>query len=162
MKRHFLYGVEAAELGWLPMPRYLLRRARVLHHLGRGERRKVLDVGCGAGALLADLSARGFDCTGLETSAKAREIASLINDPFPATRIFDEPRHDWTNRFDVVMAFEVLEHIQDDQAALEGWCAWLKPGGLFIASAPCHMSKWSLSDEWAGHVRRWDHQKAPA
>lgn len=156
MKRHFLYGVEATELGWMPMPRYLLRRSRILHHLGRGQGRKVLDVGCGAGALLADLSARGFDCTGLETSAKAREIARLINGSCPATRIFEEPRHDWANRFDVVMSFEVLEHIHDDQAALEKWRGWLKPGGTFITSVPCHMSKWSLSDEWAGHVRRYE------
>lgn len=162
MKRHFLYGVEAPELGWVPMPRYLLRRARVLHHLGRGEGRKVLDIGCGAGALLADLSARGFDCTGLETSPKAREIARLINASCPATAIAAEPGRDWANRFDVVMSFEVLEHIQDDHAAMMQWRAWLKPGGTFITSVPCHMSKWSPSDTWAGHVRRYEEDEIRA
>jgi SAM-dependent methyltransferase len=156
LKRHFLYGIEAPELGWVPMPRYLLRRARVLHHLGRGNGRKVLDIGCGAGALLNDLSARGFDCTGLETSPKAREVARSINCSYPMTTICEEPEHDWGNKFDFVMSFEVLEHIQDDQAALAQWREWLKPGGVFITSVPCHMNKWSQSDEWAGHVRRYE------
>lgn len=156
MKRHVLYGVEAPELGWVPMPRYLLRRARVLHHLGRGDGRRLLDIGCGAGALLADLAARGFACTGLETSPKARDVARAVNAASPATSIVAEPQPDWAGRFDVVTAFEVLEHVQDDRGAMAQWRQWLKPGGLFLASVPCHMRKWSPSDDWAGHVRRYE------
>lgn len=156
MNRHNIYGVEAPELGWVPMPRYLLRRDRVLHHLGRGHGRKLLEIGCGAGALLADLSARGFDCTGLETSVKAREIACAINAGSSATRIVAEPQHGWANSFDVVISLEVLEHIHEDQDAMAQWRRWLKPGGTFMASVPCHMSKWGPSDEWAGHVRRYE------
>lgn len=156
MRRHALYGVEAPELGWVPMPRYLMRRDRVLHHLGRGEGRRLLDIGCGAGALLADLAARGFACTGLETSPRAREIARAINASSPATSIVAEPQPDWAGHFDVVTSFEVLEHVEDDRGAMAQWRQWLKPGGTFMASVPCHMRKWSPSDDWAGHVRRYE------
>ncbi len=56
------------------------------------------------------------------------------------------------------MAFEVLEHIEDDRAALAQWRQWLKPGGNLLLSVPAHMSQWTASDEWAGHYRRYERQ----
>src|SRR3546814_6549126 len=53
------------------------------------------------------------------------------------------------------MAFEVLEHIEDDHAALRQWLGWLKPGGILLMSVPAHPSQWNAADVWAGHFRRY-------
>jgi hypothetical protein len=54
------------------------------------------------------------------------------------------------------MAFEVLEHIQDDTGALSSWMRWLKPGGRILLSVPAHAHRWTATDTFAGHVRRYD------
>lgn len=156
MKQHFLYGPEATELGWVPAPRYLLRRQRVFDHLGEGKGRELLDIGCGAGALISELASRGFHCTGLETSEQAQKVARALNSATERTRIVESAEPDWERHFDVILALEVLEHIEDDHGALGEWRRWLKSGGLCILSVPCHMEKWGPSDEWAGHVRRYE------
>ena len=74
-----------AELGavltgrWVPAPRYLLRRDRVLAALADVPPGRVLEVGCGAGALLRDLHRLGHHCTGLEHSAAARSMAVAMH-----------------------------------------------------------------------------------
>jgi SAM-dependent methyltransferase len=59
-------------------------------------------------------------------------------------------------RFDCVLALEVLEHIEDDVAALRRWVSWLKPSGHLLLSVPAHMSKWTPADELGGHWRRYE------
>lgn len=54
------------------------------------------------------------------------------------------------------MAYEVLEHIEDDRAALVKWRQFLRPGGTLLLSVPAHMNQWTTSDEWAGHYRRYE------
>lgn len=57
--------------------------------------------------------------------------------------------------FDVVCAFEVLEHIEHDVAALEAWLEWLQPGGRILLSVPAWEHRWGALDVKAGHVRRY-------
>jgi len=54
------------------------------------------------------------------------------------------------------VACEVLEHIEDDRAALAQWRDWLRPGGHLILSVPAHARRWSATDVWAGHFRRYE------
>jgi SAM-dependent methyltransferase len=58
--------------------------------------------------------------------------------------------------FDVVGAFEVLEHIADDRTALEAWRRWLGPDGLLLLSVPSHESRFGPSDVAVGHHRRYE------
>jgi SAM-dependent methyltransferase len=60
--------------------------------------------------------------------------------------------------FDVVGAFEVLEHIEDDHAALEGWRDWLVPGGLLVLSVPSHGDRFGPWDVAVGHFRRYERE----
>jgi SAM-dependent methyltransferase len=158
---HPLYGRVAPELGWVPAPSYLLRRARVLARLSQIEPGRLLEVGCGAGALLADLASRGFRCQALESGARAVEIARALTADLPDVTIDTAPPVDpandtpWRGAFDQVLALEVLEHIEDDTGALAQWAGWLQDGGDLLLSVPAHPERWNASDVWAGHFRRY-------
>jgi SAM-dependent methyltransferase len=67
--------------------------------------------------------------------------------------ILDESRED---EFDLILAFEVLEHIEDDCGAFQRIYSALQPGGDFVMSVPAFMVKWQKVDEWAGHYRRYE------
>lgn len=148
-------GLAAPELGWVPSPTFALRRAAVLERLGAWAPGRVLEVGCGAGALLHDLAERGFTAVGVESSPAARELATrlladredvVITDVLPVER----------DAFDYLLSFEVLEHIEDDVAALADWVQRLKPGAPCLLSVPASAAKWSLMDVSAGHFRRYE------
>jgi len=150
-------GPAAPSLGWVPAPRYLLRRNRVLKSISRVTPRSVLEIGCGAGMLLQELREDGMQCTALETSENARTLAEKINAEIGADLVFhQEPQPDWSGRFDLLIAMEVLEHIQDDRSALNTWKTYVKPAGHILISVPAHMSKWNARDIWAGHIRRYE------
>jgi len=150
------FGRAAVSLGWVPAPRYLLRRAAVLALLRSATPGRVLEIGCGAGSLLADLRALSHDCTAVETSEEARRLAARMLADAPAIEVHDAVRSEWNSRFDLLLAFEVLEHIEDDTAALREWLTYLKPGGRLMISMPAHARRWTATDTWAGHVRRYD------
>jgi SAM-dependent methyltransferase len=57
---------------------------------------------------------------------------------------------------DYLLAFEVLEHIEDDKAALQNWTQYLKPGGRILITVPAHARKFGKSDEIVGHIRRYE------
>lgn len=140
---------------WIPAPRYLLRRHRILSLLKDVPPGRVLEIGCGSGALLRDLGARGWSGYGLERSPDALELARLMNSDDGPMRILAEPPETWTDEFDLVLACEVLEHIEDDAAALADWSKYVAPGGRLIISAPSRPELWNAADDWAGHVRRY-------
>lgn len=140
---------------WVPAPRFVLRRDRVLPRIEGMPAGRVIEVGCGSGALLRELALRGHECVGLETSPDAAEVAGQMLAGFPKARVLGKAEPGWDGSFDLLMAFEVLEHIEDDHGALAEWVRWLKPGGKVILSMPAHMSKWGPHDAWTGHYRRY-------
>jgi SAM-dependent methyltransferase len=152
---HPRFGVVAPEKGWVPSPRYLLRRDRILEHAREWPKGRVLELGCGAGALIHELSREGFECTAVEHSSAAAALATYINDGRATIRTEAD---EWDAAFDYVLALEVLEHIEDDGAALVQWRKWLRPGGLMVLSVPADPNRWNATDEWAGHVRRYDRE----
>lgn len=153
------FGVLAPDLGWAPPLRYLLRRRRVLALLEKMPRKSLLEIGCGAGALLVDLSRAGFHCVGMETSPLALEMAANISSASSVNHdILSCPDVSWGETFDTVCAFDVLEHIDDDVAALSNWISWIKPGGSILLSVPAHSSRFGAGDVWAGHYRRYDRE----
>lgn len=141
---------------WVPAPRFVLRRDRILGLLEELRPGKTLEVGCGAGSLLCDMTRRGHECTGIETSGQALEIASEMTAGLDKATVQANAVSTWDGQFDLLMSFDVLEHIEDDCAALTQWVGWLKPGGTAILSVPGHRRMWSPRDAWAGHFRRYD------
>jgi 2-polyprenyl-3-methyl-5-hydroxy-6-metoxy-1,4-benzoquinol methylase len=137
-------------------PAYLLRRHAVLRALTRLGRQRILEVGCGRGDLLARLAADGWEGMGLEISATAAPVAETATAAFGARmRVVRRPE-EIRERFPLVIATEVLEHIPDDAAALRQWREWVAPGGRLLLTVPAHMHYWTLSDELGGHQRRYE------
>lgn len=156
---HPFFGPAASELGWIPAPRYLLRRDRIRRMIDEVQPGRLLEVGPGAGALLVEFTRAGFACEALEQSASARQLATDFLARFgAAVPVHQSPQPHWTEGFDLVCAFDVLEHIEEDAAALGQWCSWLKPGGVLLLSVPAHHSRWNAGDVWAGHYRRYERE----
>lgn len=150
-------GPAIPELGWVPAPRYLMRRARIQHLMSKIPSGRLIEIGSGAAALLVELAQNGFQCEALELSAEARTLSQSVIDKFAQDiPLHAAPKADWKNYFDVLCAFDVLEHIENDRQALAQWVSWIKPGGHFLLSVPAHMRLWRAGDEWAGHFRRYE------
>lgn len=60
-----------------------------------------------------------------------------------------------SSSLDMALAFDVLEHIEDDQAATAEIIRVLRPGGALLVAVPCDMSLWSEHDVASGHFRRY-------
>jgi SAM-dependent methyltransferase len=58
--------------------------------------------------------------------------------------------------FDVVGAFDVLEHVEEDEAVIAQVWRALLPDGVFLITVPQHMFLWSKQDDYACHVRRYE------
>lgn len=58
--------------------------------------------------------------------------------------------------FDLVLALEVLEHVEEDVLMLRELVRVLRPGGIAVVSVPLHMDRWSPIDEACAHVRRYE------
>lgn len=155
-----LMGAAAPELGWVPSPTYILRRAAILDWLRDYHPGKVLEMGCGPGALLLDLSRKGFHGTGVELSERSRTVARQLLADVPTVQVKEALPEQEKASYDYLLTFEVLEHIEDDIAALRDWLEYLKPGGQAFISIPAHRSRWNVTDLLAGHFRRYDRADA--
>ncbi len=61
----------------------------------------------------------------------------------------------YVEEFDVLGAFDVLEHIDEDEAVLRAMCEALRPGGGLLLTVPQHPFLWSAVDDWSRHRRRY-------
>jgi len=151
--RHF--GSAMPNLNWVPAPRYLMRRDLLLRIFARHTPGRILEIGCGAGSLLCDLTARGFSALGVDQSPSALRLARTLAADNDAMQVADTTDDAEAISFDYLTAFEVLEHIEDDHAALADWSRYLRQNGTLIFSVPAHPHRWNAADEWAGHFRRY-------
>lgn len=119
------------------------------------QRIRLFEVGCGTGDFLAQLaSAKTLEITGSEIYVKGLLYAKM-NLPEVSFVQYDVTQGHIDERFDVIAAFDVLEHIEDDVAALSNMHQMLGGGGVLIVSVPQHMSMWSELDELVKHKRRY-------
>ncbi|ADE55314.1 class I SAM-dependent methyltransferase [Coraliomargarita akajimensis] len=155
---HSEFGVVVPEKSWVPAPRYLLRRDRVLRWARQRQAGRLLEIGPGSGALLRDFNQLQWDCTGLDLSPDALELSAYVTAGLENVQLSSDRSAISKGAYDLVLACEVLEHIEEDQSAFDEWCAYLKPGGTIIISVPAHMKRWDATDDWAGHVRRYEEE----
>jgi len=114
---------------------------------------RVADVGCGMGANLETLGEFGW-VVGLDSSATAlgfsrqRGFPRLLAAALPSLPFPDA-------KFDIVCALDVIEHIDDDTAAVRELWRVCKPGGLLVVTVPAYEWLWSEHDDVNEHQRRY-------
>lgn len=134
-------------------------RRQIIADLIRREARlpdtaQILEIGCGTGHNLAMLSLFGH-VEGLELDDEARALSEqrlgrkIMSSPLPGLAGVAE------GRYDLIGAFDVIEHIDDDRAALASIATKLKPGGTFMMTVPAHQWMWSAHDAVNHHKRRY-------
>ncbi len=114
-----------------------------------------LEVGCGTGYVLQALADDcGLSVTGAELFSDGLEYARRRL-PQATFVELDARSMPFRDAFDSVGAFDVIEHIEDDMAVLQGLHRALRPGGYLFLTVPQHRWLWSDADTHAHHVRRY-------
>jgi SAM-dependent methyltransferase len=119
---------------------------------------RVLEVGCGQGGFGARFSQR-YDYTGIEldpVSCEAAKQRVAEAGGGGEVRLGDFSVLEPGETFDLVCAFEVIEHIEDDHDAIRAWAEPLRPGGTMLLSTPAWQHRFGAADEMVGHFRRYD------
>ena len=114
----------------------------------------VLDVGCGTGFVLERLAER-YEVTGLEPDASVRARAH----PSIASKLLPGGSDDLSavsgRQFDAVLMLDVLEHVDDDVAALRQVRSVIRAAGLLLMTVPANPKLWSQHDVLNQHRRRY-------
>jgi len=120
-----------------------------------------IDAGCGDGYTAERLARIGMRGTAIDPSPEAIDLTRtrirsrrIEGVEVLQGDIFSAPLEE--GAADVITFLEVLEHLDDDIAALKRLRELVRPGGLLLLSVPAHQNLWDELDEWAGHVRRYE------
>lgn len=120
--------------------------------LGRG---KLLDVGCGTGEFLQHLKdLTDLSLTGSEIYIRGLQLAKLRQPEVDFIQ-YDVTGGALDREFDIITAFDVFEHIEQDLLGMRNVYQNLSEGGLFILSVPQHQFLWSHLDDIVCHKRRY-------
>ncbi len=115
-----------------------------------------LEIGCGTGYVLsgiasafphANINGSEIFVHGLSFAAERVKDAKFMQ--------LDAVKIPFVDEFDVIGAFDVIEHVENDESVLAGMHKALKTGGYMILTVPQHPSLWSSADEYWCHVRRY-------
>jgi SAM-dependent methyltransferase len=145
------YEVETNHWWFVARQRILLDT--IARRIGLTPGSKVLDVGCGTGAMLASL-AQQYDAYGTDTSPLAIEFCRQRNlehafhctlDTFPFPDM----------KFDLVLLLDVIEHVDDDAGLVVQAARYLKQGGHLLITVPAYQFLWSRHDVVNYHKRRY-------
>jgi len=113
--------------------------------------RTIADVGCGTGGMVALLSGFGT-VTGVDEAPEAREYCARRG----LDRILSPEEWEHSGEsYDLITAFDVVEHVEDDVAFLRRLTGHLKPGGRLLVTVPAYPFLWSFFDEMNHHQRRY-------
>ena len=133
---------------WYRERRHLL--AKAISGLTPG---RALDIGAAGGGNTRVLREHGWDAVALEYGADGAEVAKGRGLPTLRSDATKLPLAD--DSLDLVMAFDLLEHLHDDDAAVAEVHRVLKQGGTYLVAVPADPKLWSSHDEAVDHVRRY-------
>jgi len=151
-ERHYIELFELEDSHWWFRGRRAVLWA-MLHHAALPASPEILDAGCGTGRNLAEFGTLGV-ASGVDPSPEAIGFcrrrglenvfqAGLEQLPFP------------DGRFDLMLATDVIEHIDDDRRALAELHRVARPGGQLLITVPAYTWLWSQHDDSHHHKRRY-------
>jgi SAM-dependent methyltransferase len=128
----------AAEIARLPLPKPA----------------RILEAGCGPGGNLAMLGRFGV-VSAVEPDEDSRAYAAANNPVDARVGFLPDRLPDFGAPFDLVAAFDVIEHVEDDAGSVAALGRLLAPGGFFVATVPANPWMWSRHDAAHHHKRRY-------
>ena len=114
-----------------------------------------LDVGCGIGDLSAYVALKGWHGRAIDFSEVAIKRAKLNLKLFPQVEVSGASLFNENNKFKTVFLWDVIEHMEDDEAALKKISSILFPGGYLLIAVPSNPREWRWDDDFYGHYRRY-------
>lgn len=155
------YDTELSRLLARLEPRSFWFRSRnrlLLRVLGQhfADARSLLEIGCGTGFVLSAL-AKNYPRLHVAGGELLSASLELARERLPEAELFqlDARRLPWRDEWDLLGAFDVLEHIDEDEAVLAEMRAASAPRGGVILTVPQHPWLWSRADDRAHHKRRY-------
>ena len=145
---------ELDELHWWYRARRQVLQALIERLIAPPAGSRILEVGCGTGHNMKMLERFG-SVDAIEVDPEARAFAEkrtgrkISSAPLPALPGIER------GHYDLVAALDVVEHIDDDRAAIAALASCLKPGGKLLITVPAHQWMWSAHDELNHHKRRY-------
>lgn len=128
----------ASEIGRLPLPKPA----------------RILEVGCGPGGNLELLKTFG-EVRAIEPDEESRAYAAERSGCIVEGGLLPDGLPDLGGPFDMVAAFDVVEHVDDDWGAVAALGGLLKPGGFLVTTVPAYQWMWSEHDAHHHHKRRY-------
>lgn len=116
-----------------------------------------LEIGCGTGFVLQAIRSAfpALAVTGAELFAEGLAFARN-RIPDGAFLQLDARELPFKDEFNALGVFDVLEHIEEDDAVLAQAAKALRPGGILLVTVPQHKWLWSIVDEHSHHIRRYE------
>jgi SAM-dependent methyltransferase len=137
---------------WFVIRRKLLKS--LLSSLNVSKDCITLDIGCGTGANLKILGSKGFNVIGIDRSIYALSLTSkklmvpLVNGDLNKLPVR-------SNSIGLIIAMDILEHLDDDAKGISEFYRALNNGGILIITVPAFNFLWGIQDVVTGHKRRY-------
>lgn len=150
---------EAEDSSFWVWSRTRLLKREVLQAVFGIQRARFFEIGCGTGAFLRSLSSEcSLELLGSEIYLRGLRSATALSPNIEFIQL-DATAIPFYEEFDAIGAFDVIEHIDDDVAALHGIQQALKPGGRLILTVPQYQFLWGNLDEFVHHRRRYSRKE---
>lgn len=122
--------------------------------------KSILEVGCGTGFVLSGIAA-SYDKARLHGSEIFVAGLAFAAERLPTAHFMqmDARQVPFVAHFEAIGAFDVLEHIEEDEVVLAQLHQALEPSGRLFITVPQHRWLWSAADEHACHVRRYSRRE---
>ncbi len=134
----------------------------IASHFQRELEGDVLELGCGAGLVIESYIERVRSVFGVDINP---ELLKRLESRHPSGKVQTacvDLRADWKElqgrRFDAIVALDVVEHFEDDQAFVKKLVRHLQPGGKVVLKVPAQSGLFNAMDEASGHYRRYDEE----